>query len=115
MSTLYVRIKTMDNSELSLQITSTITVAELKNIIYDVTLSVQKLNIPQSNQRLIYKGKLLTPTDTISNYKIDNGDVIHLVANVQSDQVSNQIQAEEESGIFLHQIMKLQVREVYPE
>ena len=39
------------------------------------------MSIPQDRQRLIFRGKLLSNEDTLSSHKIEDGSVVHLVAN----------------------------------
>ena len=46
------------------------------------------MNIPNERQRLIFRGKLLINDDEIEKHKIEDGSVLHLVANppqVQED------------------------------
>jgi len=57
----------------------------------------KKIELPIELQRLIYQGKLLNNDDIISSYKIESGNVIHLVP-----MQNTQIQQNEESPISEH-------------
>ena len=68
-----VKIKTLDN-QININIRKNATLSELKEKINRI------LNIPQTDQRLIYQGKILqNNTEKIKHYKIANESVIHLV------------------------------------
>ena len=68
-----VKIKTLDN-QININIRKNATLLELKEKINRI------LNIPQTDQRLIYQGKILqNNTEKIKNYKIGNESVVHLV------------------------------------
>ena len=68
-----VKINTLDN-QINVNIRKNATLSELKEKISRI------LNIPQTNQRLIYQGKILqNNTEKIKHYKISNESVIHLV------------------------------------
>ena len=43
-------------------------------------------NIPGEKQRLIFQGKLLQSTEKLSQYKITDDNVVHLVAKTLDDQ-----------------------------
>ena len=68
-----VKIKTLDN-QININIRKNATLLELKEKINRI------LNIPQTDQRLIYQGKILqNNSEKIKHYKIANESVIHLV------------------------------------
>lgn len=46
------------------------------------------MQIPADRQRLIFRGKLLTNEDKIETHKIEDGSVLHLVANSTSNDPS---------------------------
>jgi uncharacterized ubiquitin-like protein YukD len=70
-----IKIKTLDNSLHELDISPEMTVKNLKTLIED------KMKVPVPKQRLIFHGKLLLDTEKLSKYKIEDGHVLHLVAN----------------------------------
>ena len=68
-----VKVKTLDN-QININIRKNATISELKEKINRI------LNIPQTDQRLIYQGKILqNNSEKIKHYKITNECVIHLV------------------------------------
>ena len=68
-----VKVKTLDN-QININIRKNATISELKEKINRI------LNIPQTDQRLIYQGKILqNNSEKIKHYKIANESVIHLV------------------------------------
>ena len=68
-----VKVKTLDN-QININIRKNATISELKEKINRI------LNIPQTDQRLIYQGKILqNNSEKIKHYKITNESVIHLV------------------------------------
>lgn len=51
-------------------------------IVMDLKKLIEKtLNIPINRQRLIFKGKMLNNIDSLSQHKIEDGNVLHLVGN----------------------------------
>ena len=68
-----IKIKTMNSTTFPINITKSSKISELKSKIF------QKVRIQSTNQRLIYQGKVLENTKKIEDYKINEGDVIHLV------------------------------------
>ena len=68
-----IKVKTLNSTTLPFKIYTHETVGGLKNKIF------QKIRISTLNQRLIYQGKVLKNEKTISDYKLDDNDVIHLV------------------------------------
>ena len=68
-----VKVKTLDN-QININIRKNATISELKEKINRI------LNISQTDQRLIYQGKILqNNSEKIKHYKIANESVIHLV------------------------------------
>ena len=68
-----VKIKTLEN-QININIRKNATLSELKDKINRI------LNIPQTDQRLIYQGKILqNNSEKLKHYKIQNESVIHLV------------------------------------
>ena len=68
-----IKIKTMNSTTFPINIIKSSKISELKSKIF------QKVRIQSTNQRLIYQGKVLENTKKIEDYKINEGDVIHLV------------------------------------
>lgn len=68
-----IKIKTLNSTTFPLSIHTNDTIKELKSKIS------AKLRIGVMNQRLIFQGKLLNNDNKIYDYKIEEGDVIHLV------------------------------------
>ena len=50
---------------------------------------MKTFNIPVPKQRLIFQGKLLQNNEKLSNYKITDQSVIHLVAKTEDQTVPN--------------------------
>jgi len=72
---LNIKIKTLDNSLHEFTVTKETSVADLKNKI------AAKINVPVNRQRIIFQGKMLKNHDNMGAYKIEDGHVLHLVAN----------------------------------
>ena len=68
-----IKIKTMNSTTFPINITKSSKISELKSKIF------QKVRIQSTNQRLIYQGKVLDNSRKLEDYKIGDGDVIHLV------------------------------------
>ena len=68
-----VKIKTLNSTTFPINIHKKSLISELKRVIF------QKVRIHSNNQKLIYQGKVLENDKTISDYKIEEYDVIHLV------------------------------------
>eukprot|EP00347_Sterkiella_histriomuscorum_P000368 403376132 len=83
-----IRIKTMDSSECQIEILKCADVKELKQKIE------QKMRVPVGRQRLIFQGKLLKEGTTLASYRIQNLQVVHLVANIQQRPEQNQQQSQ---------------------
>ena len=89
-----VKIKTLDN-QININIRKNATLSELKEKINRI------LNIPLTDQRLIYQGKILqNNTEKIKHYKIANESVIHLVIRklTLSDDINQNIINNEETN-----------------
>jgi len=72
---LNIKIKTLDNSLHEFTVTKETSVDDLKNKI------AAKINVPVNRQRIIFQGKMLKNHDNMATYKIEDGHVLHLVAN----------------------------------
>ena len=68
-----VKIKTLNSTTFPINIHKKSPISELKRAIY------QKIRIHSNNQKLIFRGRVLENDKTISDYKIEEYDVIHLV------------------------------------
>lgn len=68
-----IKIKTLNSTTIPLKIYTNETIGGLKNKIF------QKIRVSVINQRLIFQGKVLQNDKQISDYKIEESDVIHLV------------------------------------
>ena len=68
-----IKIKTLNSTTIPLKIYTNETIGSLKNKIF------QKIRVSVINQRLIFQGKVLQNDKQISDYKIEESDVIHLV------------------------------------
>lgn len=71
--TITINIKSSGDSKYEITVDPTSTVEDLKVIIS------AKADVPPERQRLIYSGKVLKDTETVSSYKIQNGHTVHLV------------------------------------
>ncbi|KAG2388028.1 hypothetical protein C9374_000878 [Naegleria lovaniensis] len=68
-----VKVKAMNGQQLELQVDPNIDVEEFKKLI------AEKSNAAPNQQRLIYQGKVLKNGSKLSDYKIVNDHVVHLV------------------------------------
>lgn len=68
-----IKVKTLNSTTIPFKIYTHETIGGLKNKIF------QKIRISTINQRLIFQGKVLKNEKTISDYNLDDNDVIHLV------------------------------------
>lgn len=80
--TLSITVKSSGDTKYQVEVSSSITVLELKNEI------AEKSSIPTDRQRLIYSGKVLKDSEVLSTYKIQSGHTIHLVKSAGSKPAS---------------------------
>jgi ubiquilin len=73
MSELTLTIKCSNADKATVVIESTATVLDLKNKISE------QLSVPATQQRLIYKGRVLKDESTLENYDIQNEHTVHMV------------------------------------
>lgn len=71
--TIKITIKSSGDTKYEVEVSPSITVLELKTEISS------QASIPADRQRLIYSGKVLKDTETVSFYKVQLGHTIHLV------------------------------------
>jgi len=73
-----ITIKSLQGSQCTVDVTE-------DNVTDDIKAEVEKqLNIPKENQRLIYKGKTLQDSTALKEYKIKEGDKLHLAVKAGS-------------------------------
>ena len=68
-----IKIKTLNTTTFPININKKATISELKSAIF------QKVRIHRNNQKLIFQGKVLEDSKSLTDYKIEQYDVIHLV------------------------------------
>lgn len=68
-----ITIKSSGDKKYEVTFDPLITVSQLKELV------AEKFDIPAGSQRLIYSGKVLKDTETVTSYKVQNGHTIHLV------------------------------------
>ena len=68
-----IKIKTLNTTTFPISIYKKAKISELKSEIF------KKVRIHSNNQKLIYQGRVLENNKFISDYKIEQYDVIHLV------------------------------------
>ena len=73
MSTINVNVKSSSDKKFVIAIETTKTVLDLKNAIAEQT------EVPADRQRLIYSGRVLKDHDTLADYKIADGNTVHMV------------------------------------
>ena len=78
-------IKSSNNAKYVFTLPLSITVLDLKNKL----ASSDYADLPPERQRLIYSGRVLKDPDTLSSYKIKEGNTIHLVKGAASNERQN--------------------------
>lgn len=73
MSEITINIKCSNSDKSSIVAATSLTIKEVKDKIAD------KTSVSAELQRLIYKGRVLKDDSTVEDYKISDGDVIHMV------------------------------------
>ena len=73
MSAISVNIKCSNNDKATITVELTSTVLDMKQLISD------SLNVPASQQRLIYKGRVMKDELTVEFYQIQDGHTVHMV------------------------------------
>ena len=68
-----IKVKTLNSTTFPININKRAKISELKAAIF------QKVRIHSNNQKLIFQGKVLDNTKSLTDYKIEQYDVIHLV------------------------------------
>ncbi|KAH9814407.1 hypothetical protein DFH28DRAFT_1082986 [Melampsora americana] len=80
--TISLNIKAPGDTKLSLSISTSKTVLDLKKLISEIT----DPKVPSDTQRLIYSGRVLKDESTLSDYKIQSGHSIHMVKGAPKSQ-----------------------------
>lgn len=78
-------IKSSNDAKYVLTMSLSLTVLDLKTKL----ASADYADIPPERQRLIYSGRVLKDPDTLSSYKIKEGNTVHLVKGAASNQRQN--------------------------
>ncbi|KAF6064013.1 Ubiquitin family protein [Candida albicans] len=79
-----ITIKSSGDKKYEVTFDPSITVSQLKELV------AEKSDIPAGSQRLIYSGKVLKDTETVTSYKVQNGHTIHLVKTAPQQSTANQ-------------------------
>ena len=74
-------IKSSSDARYTLTLPLTTTIADLKQKLS----TTEYADIPADRQRLIYSGRVLKDTDTLSTHKVKEGNTIHLVKGAASN------------------------------
>jgi ubiquilin len=83
MSEITVHIKCSNSDKAEIKIELSATVLSLKEKIAEV------LSVPASQQRLIYKGRVLKDESTLENYDVQDGHTVHMVKGAAAANASN--------------------------
>ncbi len=78
-------VKSSSDAKYVLTVPLTMTVIDLKTKLSGSDYA----DIPPDRQRLIYSGRVLKDADTLSTYKIKEGNTVHLVKGAASNQRQN--------------------------
>lgn len=78
-------VKSSSDAKYVLTVPLTMSVIDLKTKLS----SSEYADIPPDRQRLIYSGRVLRDADTLSTYKIKEGNTVHLVKGAASNQRQN--------------------------
>jgi uncharacterized ubiquitin-like protein YukD len=78
-----IKIKTLNGLVCFLNVNSHVNISSIQTIIEDVNYYVlKKTGVPLSAQRLLHKAVLLETSKSLSEYNINDGDTIQLIANM---------------------------------
>ncbi|GJD10838.1 Deubiquitination-protection protein dph1 [Galdieria sulphuraria] len=69
-----VKIKTLDSTEYEVSVTNDTSVLQLKQRLVELT------GIPSERQRVIFRGRVLSDDRTLGDYKVEQGNALHLVS-----------------------------------
>jgi len=69
-----IKVRTLDQRSHEIEVEPEILVSSLKEKIKDIT------QVLEGRQRLIYRGRLLIDSETLSTYNVEDGHTIHMVA-----------------------------------
>ena len=78
-------VKSSNDAKYAITITANSTVSQLKEKLATSDFA----DIPTERQRLIYSGRVLKDHETLSSYKIKDGNTIHLVKGAESNNRQN--------------------------
>ena len=78
-------VKSSNDAKYAITISANSTVLDLKTKLSTSDFA----DIPTERQRLIYSGRVLKDADTLSSYKIKDGNTIHLVKGAESNSRQN--------------------------
>lgn len=78
-------IKSSNDAKYVMTMSLSLTVLDLKTKL----ASAEYADIPPERQRLIYSGRVLKDPDSLSSYKIKEGNTVHLVKGAASNQRQN--------------------------
>lgn len=73
-----IKVKTLDSTEYELSVTNDTTVLELKQRLAELS------GIPLERQRVIFRGRVLNDERSLRDYKVEEGNALHLVSRAVS-------------------------------